>query len=354
VWFKTTTTTGIRGLVNKYVSGSYNGYQIYFSNGSLCAWYMKDAANYVYDATSCTLSTVGYNDGSWHQAALVVDSAGGRLYVDGAQKATRAWTGTPGVPSTAQEIRLGSYGAYLPGAVDELRICNRALTPSELQQLYDDSRPAVSTGPVVYLKMDEGTGVTAADSSGNGNAGTLMNGAAWTAGTNGQAVALDGVDDYVRIPHAAALNAFPLTVAVWFKTTTTTGFRGLANKYVSGSYNGYQIYFSNGNLCAWYMRDPANNVYDATSCTLSTAGYNDGSWHHAALVVDSAGGRLYVDGAQKATRAWTGTPGAPSTAQEIRLGNYGAYLPGAVDELLVYNRALTAAEVLQIYTDERP
>src|SRR5204862_8056268 len=113
---------------------------------------------------------------------------------------------------------------------------------------------------------------------------------------NGQGVLLDGVDDYVSIPHNAALNCFPLSVAVWFKTSTNSGVRGLVNKYVAGSFNGYQIFFNNGNLCAWYMKDSANYVYDGTNCTLSTPGYNDGGWHQAAFVVDTAGGRLYVDG----------------------------------------------------------
>src|SRR5439155_25171321 len=112
--------------------------------------------------------------------------------------------------------------------------------------------------------------VTAADSSGNGNTGTLMNGAAWTAGVSGQAVSLDGADDHVRIAHTTALNAYPLTAAVWFKTSTSSGVKGLVNKYLAGSFNGYQIYFVNGNLCAWYMKDSSNNTYLSTSRTLST------------------------------------------------------------------------------------
>jgi hypothetical protein len=59
------------------------------------------------------------------------------------------------------------------------------------------------------LKLDEGTGTTTADASGNGNTGTLINGTAWAAGTSGQGVALDGVDDYVLIPHSAILDTFP-------------------------------------------------------------------------------------------------------------------------------------------------
>jgi hypothetical protein len=127
----------VRALVNKYVAGSFNGYQLYFYNGSLCAWYMKGSSGYIYDGTNCTLSTAGYNDGQWHQASFVVDASGGRLYVDGVQNASRAWTGAAGAASTTQEIRLGHYpgGSYLSGTVDELRIYDRALTAAEVLAL---------------------------------------------------------------------------------------------------------------------------------------------------------------------------------------------------------------------------
>src|SRR5204863_8126501 len=116
----------------------------------------KDSANYVYDGTNCTLSTPGYNDGGWHQAVFVVDTAGGRLYVDGAQKATRAWTGVAGAPTTTQEIRLGAYSSYLPAALDELRVYNRALAAAELQQLYAGTRPSPSGGRSLLVDRDAG------------------------------------------------------------------------------------------------------------------------------------------------------------------------------------------------------
>jgi hypothetical protein len=214
---------------------------------------------------------------------------------------------------------------------------------------------SASAGLIAYLKMDEGTGTTAADSSGNGNVGTLVPGATWTTGRSGPAVALDGVAGYVRVPDAPMLDTFPLTAAIWFKTSATTGPFGLVNKYAAGSYNGYQIFISNGNLCAWYLRDAANYIFDGTACSMSTAGYNDGLWHQAALVVDALGGRLYLDGIQKASQPWTGVAGSPTTVQEVGLGHYpgatgGGFLAGAVDELRLYNRALNAAEVLQLFT----
>jgi hypothetical protein len=552
-WFKTTTAAGVRGLVNKYVAGSFNGYQLFFNDGVLCAWYLRDSGNYVYDGSGCTLGTSGTNDGLWHHVAFVVDSQGGRLYVDGVQRAAQPWTGAAGPVTTTQDVRLGHYpgafgGAeYLAGTIDDVRLYGRALSGAEVADLFDatvDAAPAVSltspaagqtvsgtitlsasasddvgvagvrfrldgadlgaedvaapfgvswnttlvpngphtlsavardtsgqttmtslsvtvgndttapsvsavvasaitssgaaitwttneasdsqveygtttaygsttpldaslvtahsrsvsglapgtlyhyrvksrdaasnlavssdftfttsggpslpSGLIAHWKLDEGSGTAAADSSGNGRTGTLQNGASWVGGTTGQALGLDGVNDHVRVAHATALNAYPLSAAVWFRTTTTTGSRGLVNKYSSGSYNGYQIFFNNGTLCAWYLRSTSQYVYDGSGCTLGTTGANDGAWHQAVFVVDAQGGRLYLDGVQRASRAWTGSAGPATTSQGIRLGHYpGAsgssrYLPGAVDEARLYNRALSAAEVSALYEATRP
>jgi hypothetical protein len=211
-----------------------------------------------------------------------------------------------------------------------------------------------SAGPIGYWTLDDGTGTTAADSSGNGNAGTLVNGPTWTTGKIGGALSFNGVNQYVTIPSAAALNAYPLTVAVWMNTSTTTGLQGVVNKYAPGSLNGYQVFLNAGSLCAWYFKDTSNYVWDGTGCTLATPGYANGLWHHVAFVVDASGGSLYVDGVLKATQLWTGVPGATSTAQPLDLAVYpGAagvpYLSGSLDDVRTYNRALSATEVLGLY-----
>ena len=457
VWFKTSTHSGLRGVVNKYAAASANGYQIFFNSGRLCAWYFKDASDYVYDGGGCGLKAGAYNDDRWHQALLVVDAAGGKLYVDAALKASRSWTGTAGATATTQDVHLGDYpgvaaaSAYLPGAIDEVRIYNRALSAAEAVQLYGELPPLVdvtpplltsvtvasqlpgsatitwntdeaadsqveygtttaygtasplasalvkphtvtlsglapttlyhyraksrdaagnvgysadftftslaasTAGPIAYWALDETAGTIAADSSGNGNTGTLVNGPVWTAGHTAGGLSLDGIDDYVSVPHAAALNSFPLTVAVWFNTTTSSGVRGLVNKYVANAYNGYEIFFNDGNLCAWYLRDTADYVYDASGCALSTPGYNDGQWHQAVFVVDVSGGSLYVDGALKAAMPWTGVAGPVTTTQDIHLGHYpgaagGAeYLPALIDEVRIYDIGMTPLRVLALF-----
>jgi len=215
-------------------------------------------------------------------------------------------------------------------------------------------------GPLIArLEFEEGTGTTTADLSGNGNAGTLVTGATWGDGSAGLGATLDGSAGYVRIAHTSLLDAYPLTVAAWFKTTTTSGVAALVNKYVPSSANGYQVFFEDGKICAWYQRDASNRVFDGTGCTLATTGYNDGQWHQAVFTVDASGGKLFLDGVQKATQAWTGTAGVCTTTQEIRVGNYpgaegGGFLPASVDDVRVYNQALSSAAVLQLYNDTVP
>ncbi len=213
-----------------------------------------------------------------------------------------------------------------------------------------------TSGAVGYWTFDEGAGTTAADSSGSGNTGTLMNGPTWTTGIMGSALQFDGLGNYVNVPSTAALDAYPLTVAVWLKTSTASGVRGVVNKYLAGSYNGYNVFLNNGSLCAWYLRDTLNYVYDGSGCPFNVTGSNDNQWHHVVYVVDAAGGRLYVDGIQKGSLGWTGTPGAPTTTQPVHIGHYprafgGAeYFLGVLDDVRIYNRALSTQDVLALYS----
>jgi len=213
----------------------------------------------------------------------------------------------------------------------------------------------LNTGLVGYWKFDEGTGLTAIDASGSGNTATLMNGPTWTTGKLNFALAFDGLTNYVTVPSTAALNAYPLTAAVWIKTNATSGVNGIVNKYVANSFNGYQVFMNNGNLCAWYLRDLSSSVYGGSGCPFNLPGYNDNQWHHVAFVVDASGGKLYVDGFLKGSLPWAGTPGAPTTSQPLHLAHYpqgassGEYLPGVLDDVRIYNRALSPTEVSELY-----
>lgn len=138
VWVKTQGNGG--GLVNKYRSGSLQGYQVYQTGGLLRAWYFRDRTNYIWDGDD-GMNGGKINDGKWHHVAFVVDDAGGRLYVDGELKERRAWTGKPGPTSTSQPVSLGVYpgttsgGSHLTGQLDDVRLYDRSLTEDEVKLL---------------------------------------------------------------------------------------------------------------------------------------------------------------------------------------------------------------------------
>ena len=211
---------------------------------------------------------------------------------------------------------------------------------------------APGSGPVGHWMLDESSGSLAADSSGNGGTGTLLNGPLHVPGRLGAALAFNGVDESVSVPHAAVLDAYPLTVSLWVNTAAST-LSGLVNKYFPSSLSGYQVFTSGGSLCAWYFKDASNYVWDGSGCTLATPGFNDGQWHHVAFIVDASGGSLFVDGTLRASRPWTGTPGPTTTTQGLSLALYpGTALPclsGKLDDVRIYNRALSASEVSSLF-----
>ena len=200
--------------------------------------------------------------------------------------------------------------------------------------------------------LNSSSGATAVDSSGNGHTGTLVNGPAWTAGVSGNGLQFNGTNQYVTAP-SKGLNLYPLTVTTWFKTSSSSGLHGIVNKYAVSSMNGYQLFINNGSLCAWYFKDSADYVWDGSGCTLSTAGYNDGNWHMATFAVDASGGKLYVDGVLKKSRAWTGVAGTDSSSQVFSLARYpgvsSPYLATTLDEVRLYGSALSASQVTTLY-----
>jgi trimeric autotransporter adhesin len=178
----------------------------------------------------------------------------------------------------------------------------------------------------------------------------LMLAAPTQAAGGGFALNFNESSNYVAVPHTAALNSFPLTVTAWIQTTSTNGQQGLVNKYVANSLNGWNLFLHNGHVRGWYFVSCTRNLWDGGD-GLDSGPIANGVWHHVAMVVDSSGALLYVDGVQVDSLAWIGAPGSPTTTQELRLGNYpGGILgvPGQIllDEVTVWRVALSQAQIL--------
>ncbi len=351
-WIKATTSSG--AVVNKYVSSSLNGYQLYFYNGILCGWYFRNNSNYVWDGADCGAGFSGLNDGKWHHVVFVVDSSGGVIYADGVKGVTRAWTGTPGAPTQTQDLWIGRYNAgYFPGLIDDTRIYNRALTQAEITKLYNTGGSKINApqnsipgstlqSGLVGLWSFNGpdmSGTTALDRSGNANNGTLTNGPLRTIGKVGQGLSFDGVNDYVPMATQISPADTDRTACAWINTNSTAR-QGVISRRVTTS--GWALTIN---------RTTAGNITyinDATVIEVA-GGITTGNWFYVCVsyVASTKAVALYVNGVS----VGSGTISSADTGTvSARIGHDGlGYFSGRIDEPRVYNRALSASEIKQLY-----
>ncbi len=206
------------------------------------------------------------------------------------------------------------------------------------------------SGLVGYWKFDEGSGTTTADSSGLGNNGTL-NGATWVSGVSGDAVSFDGTGTYVEVPGTSALEpTSTVSVTAWVKTTTAPA---LGGEVVSMGDNYVLRVLSDGNVFFFF--------YNGTTwITVQTTGVNvlDGRWHNIAGVKSASQIQIFVDGVSKAAYSTSDT--IPYTlGTNLYFGKHGngstSYnFNGVIDDVRIYNTALSATDVQNIYAAITP
>jgi len=243
-------------------------------------------------------------------------------------------------------LNNGARAFYQSGVLDEARIYDQALSAADVQALTQ-----TNPNPVAYWRLDETSGTTASDSSGNGNTGTLENGATWTTGRINNAVNLDGVNDDVSVPSGSSLNpSSAISVAAWFKASSMGNYQFLINKFNhnsgSTSDDSYTFGIDPGGNLYWQVQTSGGFYLMAPAPPVSLF---DGQFHHIAGTYDGALMKVYLDGGLVSSIGATGTIVSSSTA--VLLGaslNNGAkafFQQGMLDEARIYNQALTIGDV---------
>jgi hypothetical protein len=201
-----------------------------------------------------------------------------------------------------------------------------------------------TTGLVAAYSFDAGGGTTVADSSGRGNTGTLR-AATWTAaGKYGRALSFNGTNSWMSVNDAPSLDlAGAMTLEAWVKPTGTLGStaRAVLVKERAG-----------GRVYGLYANDAAARPKGVTfvggveQVTEGAATLPLGTWTHLAATYDGAALKLYVNGVPVSA---TAVPGAmPASTGPLRIGGDGVggeWFSGTIDEVRVYNRALTPAQI---------
>ena len=201
---------------------------------------------------------------------------------------------------------------------------------------------------IISYPMDDATGVDVADTSGNLQDGILMNGPVRGTGAVNQCFSFDGTDDSIYVPPLSSYSA--LSICAWVKPDTIVGYGSIlcGNGSATGA-PGLTLQ-SDGKV---HFNVRGNTTTDVSSNFAFTPG-TVGTWTHVAAVYSVSGKtvRFYINGALDSTRTLTTAQNAVMTTG-ARIGGWdggGRGFDGKIDELVLYNRTLTAAEVSALTT----
>jgi hypothetical protein len=247
------------------------------------------------------------------------------------------FNGGTGVPPVGSACSTSAPVSTATAAPSNLQVTAFAVTATPTAT----PTPA-SNGLVAAYSFNEGTGTVVHDVSGNNNNGTIASATWTTTGRYGSALSFNGKSSLVTVPESPSLDLkTALTLEAWVKpTAAASGFQAIIFKEMPTD-TAYYLYRSG------FSAAPLGGVYiGAEQTATATSGLTLNSWSHMALTYNGTQEQIYVNGALVASRNQTGT--VQTSSGVLHIGGdslWGEYFLGSIDEIRIYNRALTAAEV---------
>ena len=325
----------------------------------------------------------------WNHVVVVYDNSSvsndPTFYINGVQVASaEAGTPTGSRDDGTTIIHIGDDGIgnyEFDGLIDDARIYNRSLSAEEVKRLYElggtthinttiDTNPDLQNGLVGHWTFD-GKDITdlVIDSSGQGNNGLLKVGASGNntstttvPGRIGQAVDLDGTDDWVDVDTPAELDSSTAkTFAVWVYPRTLGG-SNFGTIYAANDL-GDKMYFSlcdsDGTECpsrpsTFIFNDRDSGGIQANEWTAPANIIQLNKWQHLVVTYncDGSSAKFYYNGKQvTATQVATHSAGCADSSTRTKYIGYASNsgFDGHMDDFRVYNRVLSADEVERLY-----
>ena len=348
LWAFRTGATPIMHIVGKRIGcngGAKTNYQLALDNTT--------GAGLLFGGNSEVKSGMNLPLRVWTHLAGTFDGTTLQLYING--KLAASGPGTLG-PINNQPLEIAQSGDCVPfaGLLDEVRLYKRALSAAEIKDIVAGT-PAVSeikvspaTLPFQPVSWWRGEG-NAKDGVG-GNDGTLKNGATFAVGKVGQAFSFDGVNDYALVPYKESLNFAPagqFTLETWVRLEANNKYKAILVKSPPGGVWDWGLWCNDKNrfVAGHHNQDAA----------LSTTVAQSGVWYYVAVTYQNGNWKMYVNGALESqtdgvfiTQSLGGLALGRKGEEPSVTGEPG-YFQGLVDEPSIYNRALSAAEIKEIF-----
>jgi hypothetical protein len=279
------------------------------------------------------------NPGQWYHVAATWDGTTAKIYVNGVLDNSPGTAKAAPISTDTRPLYIGGRPGtdYFDGMIRDARIYNRPLTATELVQ---------GSGLVGWWKFSEGSGTSAADSSGMGNTVTLAASAGWTSDCagNNNALLTNGAASGTASTTAAFNPPDVGTVAFWLRSTGAPG--GVAR--IIGLGGDWELRQQvNGTVVTDLCGDGGSTICTVTPLT------EVGRWYHVAFTFDSSNNTyaIYVDGQLEAS----GTNSVDMVQQAAAVLSFGTrtgateYWSGALRDVRVYNRKLCPSEIQSLY-----
>jgi len=279
------------------------------------------------------------------------------------------WAAVPGAVSYNVKRSTASGGPYvtIAAGITTTGFCDTSVVPGVMYYyavssntadgISPDSSEAMPLRMHAYLKLDETGGITASDAADHGWTGTLVNGPLWGAGKFGNAVALDGSNDHIRLPNGVVDGLTSCTISTWVNLDTVSDWSRIFD-------------FGTGPTVNMFLT-PRNSVTGTIRFAITTGGaggeqqitgsaaFPAGAWTHVAVTLAGSTGILYVNGTETGRNtSMSLTPDSLGITTQNYIGrsqySADACLDGRVDEFRIYASALTASDVAALYAETIP
>jgi len=213
--------------------------------------------------------------------------------------------------------------------------------------------PSIPTSGLVFhmdpgsIKSYSGSGTTVTDLSGSGNNGTLVSSPTYQYLNIGR-FGFNGTSSYINLGNPSSLKPSVVSACAWVRTTDLNRQSMIVDGNFQNSGQGYLLQFNASNQALFACR-LNNSTFNSASGTTSVAA---NTWYHVVGTYDGTTIKVYVNGVLEGSTAYSGGIGYSSA--NLAIGVYqslisGYSLNGYVGPVQIYNRAITAAEVAQIY-----
>ncbi|MEM8944055.1 MAG: LamG domain-containing protein [Planctomycetota bacterium] len=338
-WMKTT-NTGQTAVLSCANASSSNQFLLFFNGDQSFRSYTHEAVR-IYSIDSIAT-------GDWRHYVYCLDLTTGveRLYVNGELEVDATFTPSQStfqidsgglVIGQEQDSVGGGFSTTqaLYGSLDDFRIYNRVLSDEEVAEVF---------GKIGHWKLDETSGTMATDSSEFGIDLTASTAPSWTSDAIRDGGAAFVGSDQLSAPSGAYESidkAF--SIACWFNPDQAVADLTSNNNMVqfASASDGFNLILASG-ADTLLLRKQSGGVQGSVAVDVSDM--RGGRWHQAVAVYDGQEMRLYLDGELRATQA--DTDGLSSYSGPFRLGNS---LIGKMDDVLLYDRAMTDREIAQHY-----